>query len=215
MVNPVTTQNQNVAQLNQDQSVVDNSVRDIGKDAFLKLLVAQLKNQDPLEPKDQGAFAVDLAQFTQVEQLTEINKKLAGGDNNITGLASYLGHNVVLDGDSIEVDSGNGGMLQVDLPVEAQALKVNILNANGEIAQTVTLPGMDAGKHFVELSDLELDNGTYSYSVKAVTSAGNEVSTAARPAGTVTGFIPGASQTLLLGNKEISLDSIIEVGMSK
>jgi flagellar basal-body rod modification protein FlgD len=215
MVNSVTTQNQTVNQINQSQSVVDNSVRDIGKDAFLKLLVAQLKNQDPLEPKDQGAFAVDLAQFTQVEQLTEINKKLSGGDNNINGLASYLGHKVVLNGDTVEVDSGDGGMLQVDLPVEAQALKVNIIDANGDVAKTITLAGMEAGKHFVELNDLDVDNGSYTYSVKAVTAAGNEVSTAARPAGMVTGFIPGASQTLLLGNREISMEDIIEVGMGK
>jgi flagellar basal-body rod modification protein FlgD len=215
MVNSVTTQNQVVNQLNQSSGVVDNSVKDIGKDAFLKLLVAQLKNQDPLEPKDQGAFAVDLAQFTQVEQLSEINKKIGGSDSGISGLASYLGHNVVIDGDKVEVNAGNGGSLQVDLPVEAQGLKVNLMDENGEIVKSLSFEGMEAGKHFIDLEDLDLDNGSYSFGVKAVTSAGNEVTAAAKLAGTVTGFIPGATQTLLLGNREITVDKILEVGISK
>lgn len=46
------------------------------QETFLKLLVAQLKNQDPLNPQDGAAFVAQLAQFNSVEQLISINKRL-------------------------------------------------------------------------------------------------------------------------------------------
>ena len=48
----------------------------MGKDAFLKLLVAQLKNQDPLSPSDGKEMAAQLAQFSSVEQLVSMNDTL-------------------------------------------------------------------------------------------------------------------------------------------
>jgi flagellar basal-body rod modification protein FlgD len=54
-----------------------NPKGEMGKDAFLKLLVAQLKNQDPLAPSDGKEMAAQLAQFTSVEQLVSMNDTLA------------------------------------------------------------------------------------------------------------------------------------------
>src|SRR6186713_344562 len=48
----------------------------MGRDAFLKLLVAQLKNQDPLKPQDNSAFVAELAQFSSLEQSMGVNDKL-------------------------------------------------------------------------------------------------------------------------------------------
>jgi flagellar basal-body rod modification protein FlgD len=48
----------------------------LGKDAFLKLLVEQIKNQDPLEPKDNSEFVAQLAQFSSLEQTMGINDRL-------------------------------------------------------------------------------------------------------------------------------------------
>lgn len=50
--------------------------RDIGQDAFLKLLVAQLQNQDPTKPQDNGEFIAQLATFSSLEKLTDISNKL-------------------------------------------------------------------------------------------------------------------------------------------
>ena len=50
----------------------------IGQTEFLSLLVAQLQNQDPLNPMDSANFSAQLAQFSSLEQLTQINDKLAG-----------------------------------------------------------------------------------------------------------------------------------------
>ena len=45
----------------------------MGKDEFLKLLTVQLKNQDPMNPMEQGKMAAELAQFSQLEQLSNLN----------------------------------------------------------------------------------------------------------------------------------------------
>lgn len=57
-----------------NRSVSDNS--ELGKDAFLKILVTELANQDPLEPLDQAEFIAQMAQFTEVEQMTNMNDTL-------------------------------------------------------------------------------------------------------------------------------------------
>lgn len=215
MVDSINSTSKINPELTQGSGVVDNSVKDIGKDAFLKLLVAQLKNQDPLDPQDQGAFAVDLAQFTQVEQLTEINKKLGSGDNSITGLASYLGHSVVLNGSTVEVEGGEAGALQVELPIDAASVQVDLLDDSGVVADTLTFSNLAAGKQMVELKNIDAPAGIYSFDVRATSSSGNQFSVDSKVAGVVSGFIPGAQQTLLVGGREISLDEIMEVTLSK
>ena len=71
----------------------------MGKEEFLTLLVNQLQHQDPLNPMDNQEFAVQLAQFSQLEQMIDINKKLGSDKTSSTelaSLASFLGRNVVL-----------------------------------------------------------------------------------------------------------------------
>jgi len=60
---------------------------ELGKDEFLRLLIARLENQDPLEPSADGEFIAQLAQFSTLEQMTNINDTLESG----MGLADYLG----------------------------------------------------------------------------------------------------------------------------
>jgi len=59
----------------------------LGQDAFLQLMVAQLKNQDPLNPTDATQFVAQLAQFSQLEQLIAIRSELESAGNTTTPAA--------------------------------------------------------------------------------------------------------------------------------
>src|SRR5690606_24693038 len=83
----------------------------LGKDAFLRLLVEQLKNQDPLQPKENSEFVAELAQFSSLEQTTGINDRLDMLSVQSQGLAntqvtSFVGKRVVVRGDVFTRDSG-------------------------------------------------------------------------------------------------------------
>ena len=56
----------------------------LGRDAFLQLLVTQMSHQNPLQPQEDGAFIAQLAQFSSLEQLTNI-------DSTLKGMAEALG----------------------------------------------------------------------------------------------------------------------------
>lgn len=61
---------------NTQASLRPTGTRDIGQDAFLRLLTTQLQNQDPTKPQDNGEFIAQLATFSQLEKLTSISSKL-------------------------------------------------------------------------------------------------------------------------------------------
>jgi flagellar basal-body rod modification protein FlgD len=67
----------------------------LGKDAFLKILVTQMSNQDPLEPLDSAQFIAQMAQFAEVEQTANLNDKLANlGENIRFSAASLVGSRI-------------------------------------------------------------------------------------------------------------------------
>src|SRR5438477_5187023 len=68
----------------------------MGKDQFLHLLVTQLKYQDPLNPHDGAAMAAQLAQFSSVEQLQNINQALAAQQTQFTGITNAMNNSVAL-----------------------------------------------------------------------------------------------------------------------
>lgn len=100
----------------------------MGKDEFLKLLTVQLKNQDPMNPMEQGKMAAELAQFSSLEQLSNINKNFEGMNKNkavedkFYG-ASFLGKEVVTSGSSLKYE-GEGTKADVLFNLEKPADKV-------------------------------------------------------------------------------------------
>lgn len=72
-----------------NQSVADNS--ELGKDAFLQILVTELANQDPLDPLDQTEFIAQMAQFTEVEQITNMGDTL----QSMAGFMQFSAANMV------------------------------------------------------------------------------------------------------------------------
>ena len=108
----------------------------LGTEDFLTLLVAQLENQNPLDPADTNQFTDQLAQFSQVEQLINANDKL---DEMVTGVKgteqevdanSFVGLTVTATATSMTIDNGavTSGFYEVDEPAE---VIVYVYDANG------------------------------------------------------------------------------------
>lgn len=189
----------------------------IGQQEFLNLLVTQLKNQDPEAPMDSKEFAVQLAQFTQVERLISIDQKLSAQSDAATmgSLAGYLGHKVVLDAQSVDMRGGEGGELQLDLARESSGVKVQLLNSEGKVVGEKDLGQLKAGKQVVSLSGVGVPDGSYSFKVVAMSRfGGGTVDAKAQAVGLVSGFIPGPDPKLIVNGREVSMGQVKEVALN-
>lgn len=157
-----------------------NKGGELGKDEFLRLLVTQLQNQDPVNPMDSSAFASQLAQFNSVEQLINVNDSLvAMGESQAligTGLNNTLAS--TLPGKTVRANSnevqltGGSAKTNYNLGTAASEIEVTIKNANGVVVRTEIIKNKGAGDHEWtwngKASDgKSLPDGKYSVSIKA------------------------------------------------
>lgn len=219
MSDNIKVQNNTVKQL--DSSLTSypkeqaSAPNEIGKDQFLQLLVAQLKNQDPMNPMENEDFAVDLAQFSQLEQLISINNNLgAGGSGESVGsLAAYLGHEVILNRDTVNVRQGSAEPVGFELDFAAQNVKLELLDADGNVRAASDLGELEAGYHSSPLSNMSVEDGEYTVRLTALTESGSSVSLESILGGVVSGFVPGPEPVLLVNGREVQPAEIKEVRM--
>jgi flagellar basal-body rod modification protein FlgD len=157
----------------------------MGKDQFLKLLIAQMQNQDPLNPMDGMQFASQLAQFSSVEQLTQLNSAFADQTaaqsamlSSVNGsvAVSTFGREVLAVGDQISAGGDQKPQAMFDSPEGGGRAKVHVLNAAGNEVETVDLGYVDEGFQTVDISGAtaHLPAGTYTYQVDITDQAGAE-----------------------------------------
>lgn len=186
----------------------------IGKNEFLNLLVTQLKNQDPMDPVKNDQFAVNLAQFSQLEQLMSINDKVGQTTSDLGSLAAYLGHEVTLNTDKVSVANHDGGTIKFNLPQDAASVKVQLVDPiTGQVQENMDLGAMNGGKHTVQLSNLSTLSGAYQVKVSAIGTIGGSFDAPVHAAGLVNGFIPGPTPKLLTASGEIDPADVIEVSV--
>jgi flagellar basal-body rod modification protein FlgD len=158
----------------------------MGKDEFLKLLTVQLANQDPMNPMDQSKMTGELAQFSQLEQLTALNKKFDEGNKTKSMedkfyAAGFVGKKIVTTGSSIDIkNSGDPGNVLFKLEGEASKVMVRILDEKNNIVGEIWKDGMSEGSHQVTWDGVALDGtpavkGTYRAQVKAWDMNGQDV----------------------------------------
>jgi flagellar basal-body rod modification protein FlgD len=119
-------------------------------DRFLKLLVAQMKNQDPLNPLDNAQVTSQMAQISTVSGLEKVNSTIGGLGTQFTQLqamqgAALVGHDVAIEGDQLRVNgaAAEGGF---ELSSKADKVEVQVLSAAGTVLDTVSLGATDAGR---------------------------------------------------------------------
>lgn len=189
-------------------------------DTFLNLLVAQLQNQDPLEPTDTEQFVQQLVQFSQVEQQIETNGSLEEllnlqTTNQTASAINYLGSTVEALGRTGSLQDGRAEF-GYTLPENADATLVVIADASGTVVHSA--PGeTEIGKHnFVwdglDQNGNQLPDGHYTVTVTSrdANSALIEVQTSVF--GRVTGVESGPEGAILtIGNVQIPLSDVVSI----
>ena len=125
----------------------------VNADRFLKLLVAQMKNQDPLNPMDNAQVTSQMAQINTVTGIDKLNTTVQGLSAQFMQLqavqgASLVGRDVIVPGNKLSIDDtaavGQGGF---ELTGAADAVKVEILSPSGAVMQTLNLGAEGSGVH--------------------------------------------------------------------
>ena len=122
----------------------------LGQEDFLKLMTAQLQNQDPFAPMDNGDFIAQMAQFSTVTGITEINNNLTNlgsklEPNRVATAAQFLGHSVLVPGQVASPDDKGEIHGVVDLPGYSNDVGLTFTSPSGEIVHTMNLGSNEKG----------------------------------------------------------------------
>lgn len=197
----------------------------LGKDDFLKLMIQQLKNQDPLNPLDGTDYASQLAQFSSLEQLTNLNSSITHSMDlnymltqsiNNTMVATLIGKEVKLDGNNISAVGQEKIEIGYNLPVQARSVTVKILDSYGNIVKMID-GSVEAGTCKVswDLYDnngTKVTNGEYKFEVEAYNMAGEQMTISSYKVGLIDGVrFSDKGSMLLVGGAEYSISDILEI----
>lgn len=184
------------------------------QDRFLKLLVAQLNNQDPMNPMDNAQMTSQMAQINTVTGIQQVNDTLKSMATQFTSLqvlqgSSMVGHNVLVESNTLTRSAGVATGA-IDLAGKADAVKVDIMSPGGQVLDTFNLGALEAGRHSFDW-DASNYQGTGEPSFKiTATLAGKAVTSTALASDKVVsvGSENGAMTVQLQGRAAVTYDSI-------
>lgn len=193
----------------------------MGKEEFLKLLVTQLQQQDPLNPQDGTEFVTQLAQFTTLERLVNIEQSMmnvAGASmvTNATLAADFIDSTVRARGDSFSFE-GKPEKLHFELGADSPDLTIEIVDAKGEVVKAIDTTG-ESGSNTFTWDGTKQDGsiakeGTYTFRVTAKNADGGDVTVDTSIEATVlsVSFKNGVPHLVLDNGSTVPLGDALEV----
>lgn len=194
---------------------------DATKDRFLSLLVAQMKNQDPLNPLDNAQVTSQLAQLSTVQGIENMNATLQSlaasmGANQMSQAANLIGHGVLVPGNTISPTELQG-VMGFDLSRPADQVSVSILDAAGNQVRKLELGQRNEGMNMLAWDGMTdqgatASSGVYSFKVEA-TQGGQPVSQTALHLGMVNSVSQGSDgvKLNLAGNESVGYAQIRQI----
>lgn len=195
----------------------------LGKEDFLRLLVTQLGNQDPMNPANSTQFVAQLAQFASLEQLMGVNQGLdligmAQTASTSAQMVGFIGKHIAYRGDQLHVRDGQAGDIVVDLASQADDVKVTVRDAQGRVVRTLDVGGLEKGTQHIAFDALDdagnpLPDGSYTVEVAASDDEGNPIGVSLRSEGVVTGvvFDEGYPELVLDDGSKVALGQVLSV----
>jgi flagellar basal-body rod modification protein FlgD len=205
-----------------DTGLYQAQATSMGKDDFLTLLITQLQNQDPLNPTDSTEFTAQLAQFSSLEQLSNVNQNLEylqlyqASLNNAQAVA-FIGKEVIAQGNGLQLKDGAAEACAFELAAAANGVVVNIYDGAGNFVKAIEEGAMSAGRQSVvwdgkNQNGNPVADGNYTFEVMAVDADDKSVQTTTFTSGVVSGVTFNKGTTyFILDNQQIPIGDVIEV----
>ncbi|HDH06271.1 MAG TPA: hypothetical protein ENH01_11305 [Nitrospirae bacterium] len=212
-----------VTNIDESSKNVSSGMQSLGQEDFMNLLLQELSYQDPLKPMDSKEFTVQLTQFSSLDRLKDISDTL----NDVLAFQQSMQNATVTNllGKSVEV-AGNSSYLNgtadmsYDLEANATSVKILIYDPSGKMVRSEKLGAQEAGDNLYSWDgkdDLanQLPDGSYTFEIEAIDSAGETVEASTISSGEVTGVVYDNDITYLVldGTRNVYLSDIQSVGL--
>jgi flagellar basal-body rod modification protein FlgD len=194
----------------------------LGKDEFLKILVAQLANQDPTQPQDSSTFVAELAQFSSLESqqntVSNLNALMIGqATANQTAATAFIGKQVEYHNTSLGWDGTTPVVASVSLAASAQKVSVSVADSGGNVVRTIPVGASSAGDLPIVWDGRDdkgrvAPAGTYTFQPTAYDAAGKAVAINLSTGGTVSGVaFEGGVPLLRIGTELVKMSDVTSI----
>jgi flagellar basal-body rod modification protein FlgD len=215
----------NTSNVNNTQNNV-TSKKELGKDDFLKMMIAQLKNQDPLNPMDSSQYSAQLAQFSTLEQITNLNQSMkeflntnlmASQAINNALSANLIGKEVKIDNQIFEYNGQDKISFGYKLTTSTNKVNISIYDQNGNLVKSFENINSNAGENhfewdFKNSNGLNVPQGSYRIVIDAKNIAGEKLDTKIYQFGKVNSIkFSQDGAKLVINGIEYNLSDVIEI----
>jgi flagellar basal-body rod modification protein FlgD len=197
-------------------TTTQKKTNDLGQDEFMQMLLAQLKNQDPLNPMDGKDFAAQLAQFSSLQQLTNLNTTMSSLPTYLNSfsnaqMVSMIGNSALAKGNVINVNSAMT-TIAYTIPADIQNGTIKIYDANGSQVDTINIGSEKAGINNASWYSGSVSPGNYTFDVSAVDKSNSAVTASTLISGTITGAsFNSGNAYLTINGQNVAFSDVISI----